>query len=272
MPDDIPLRPVPVFERLPRWLEAWERSGRLVLLLDFDGTLSPIVPRPEAAAILPAARDSLLRLLGCETVDVAVVSGRGLADARSRVGLAEIAYAGNHGMEIEGADFRQIHEEAAAARPALEEVVRELRPKILPISGALLEDKGLTLSIHYRLVDPQEVEQIRTLVRAAVGDRSDLRVTEGKKVLEVRPAVKWDKGRAVRFLLEQLRPAAGTPVLYVGDDTTDEDAFRALAEWEGGTGEGIIVADPLPERTAATAFLRDPEEVARLLERLVEAT
>jgi trehalose 6-phosphate phosphatase len=89
-------------------------------------------------------------------------------------------------------------------------------------------------------------------------------------VLEVRPAVDWDKGRAVRFLLDALRPAAGVPVLYLGDDRTDEDAFRALRAWRAEGAEGVIVADPPPERTAAAAYLRSPAEVATLLARLAE--
>jgi trehalose 6-phosphate phosphatase len=94
-------------------------------------------------------------------------------------------------------------------------------------------------------------------------------MTTGKQVLEVRPPVDWDKGRAVLFLLEQMRPPAGAPVLYLGDDRTDEDAFRALCE--NGSGEGVLVAEPPPEDSAATAFLRDPDEVGELFAALAEA-
>jgi trehalose 6-phosphate phosphatase len=255
-------------ERVPDWIEAWNWSGRLVLLLDFDGTLAPIVDRPEDARPLPAAIEAIEALRRRGDVDVAVVSGRGLDDARSLSRLEGIAFAGNHGMEIEGPGLREVHEEAAAARPVLDEVQAEVRGALADIEGALVEDKGLTLSVHYRLVRDDEVERVRDAVRSATASREALRVTEGKRVLEIRPRVDWHKGRAVEFLLEHLRPPHGAPVLYLGDDTTDEDAFRALNEWSGGSGEGVLVA-PTELKTAARSRVDDPHEAAELLAELV---
>lgn len=253
--------PVHALERVPEWRAAWRAGGRLVLLLDFDGTLAPIVSRPELAAMPPETRAALDRLLALPGVEAAVVSGRGMADARERAGIPGIAYAGNHGMEIEGPGIHRVHPEAAAARPALEEAARAVEPALEGIEGAFLEDKGLTLSVHYRLVaSAAEEERVREAVRRAVEPVPGLKLTEGKKVLEVRPRVEWDKGRAVLFLLEHLRPPPGAPVLYLGDDTTDEDAFRAL----GGAGEGVLVSEE-PRETAARAWLRSPYEVAELL-------
>lgn len=258
-------------ERLPDWSAAWRRAGKFVLLLDFDGTLAPIVPRPEDAALLPATRDALDRLKALPRLDMAVVSGRGMADARERVGLQEIAYAGNHGMEIEGPDVRRIHEEAAAARPHLAAVVERLRRELADVDGAFVEDKHLTLSIHYRRVARERVGIVREAVFAAVEPQDDLVITEGKEILEVRPAVDWDKGRAVEFLLRQLAPPPGTPVIYIGDDRTDEDAFRVLVGAAGIAGEGVIVGHPPPTDTRATSYLHDPEEVGRLLHALADS-
>lgn len=252
-------------ERLPAWREGWRRTGGIVLLLDFDGTLAPIVERPEDATMPAPTRAALERLQRLAGVEMAVVSGRGMADARSRARLEGIAYAGNHGMEIEGAGLHRIHEEAAAARPALQAVLERLQPELVAIEGTLVEDKGLTLSIHYRRVPRPRVEEVRARVLAAVASGAPLRVTEGKEVLEVRPAVEWDKGRAVEFLLGEIDPVPGTPVLYLGDDTTDEDAFRSLRSWSGGSGEGIVIGDPPLATTAASSFLRDPSEVGDLL-------
>lgn len=259
-------------QRLPDWIGAWRPASLLVLLLDFDGTLAPIVDRPELAAPLPAARAALDRLLARDDVAVAVVSGRGLADARRLLGIADIAYAGNHGMEIEGPGVRDEHEEAAAARPALERILKRVRLALQHVEGALVEDKGLTLSIHYRLVAEAGVPEVRAAAHAAAAAEAGVRLTEGKKVVEVRPDVDWHKGRAVDFLLDHLRPPVGAPVLYIGDDTTDEDAFRALRE-RGAFAEGILVADPPPaaRETAAKAFLRNPAEVARLLTLFADA-
>lgn len=252
-------------ECLPRWAEGWARTGRLVLLLDFDGTLAPIVPRPEDATLPDATRRALERLRGVPGLEMAVVSGRGLADARGRVGLDDIAYAGNHGMEIEGPGIQRVHEAAAAARPVLEAVALRLEDEVGGVAGVLVEDKDLTLSIHYRRAPRDRVDEVRERVFAAAGMHAGLRVTEGKELLEVRPAVDWDKGRAVEFLLGQMSPPAATPVLYLGDDRTDEDAFRSLRGNPGVAGEGVIVADPPPADTLASSYLREPAEVATLL-------
>lgn len=241
-----------------------------MLLLDFDGTLAPIVERPEEARLPERTRAALERLLAHGEVDAAIVSGRGLADARERIPLQGLAFAGNHGMEIEAPWASRIHEEAAAARPELERVIAALVPALDAVPGAFVEDKGLTLSIHYRQVERPRVPAVRQAVERAAGGSDRLRVTEGKEVLEVRPRVDWHKGRAVEFLLEGLDPVPGVPVLYLGDDTTDEDAFRALARRRGGAGEGVLVADPPHGDTAARSYLRDPGEVAELLEALAE--
>lgn len=255
-------------ERVAGWVREWDRAGRLILLLDFDGTLAPIVDRPELARLPDGTRELLEALLARPDVDAAIVSGRGMADARERAGLEGLPYAGNHGMEIEGPGVSRVHPEAAAARPALESVRARLVRELAGVEGALVEDKGLTLSVHYRLVSRDRVPAVREAVRAAAGSAGDaLQVTEGKEVLEVRPRVEWDKGRAVEFLLDHFSPAPGVPVLYIGDDTTDEDAFAALRR--RGQGEGIVISDPPPAGTAAGSYLRDPAEVAALFAALL---
>ncbi|HEU0300284.1 MAG TPA: trehalose-phosphatase [Longimicrobium sp.] len=256
-------------ERVPVWTDAWRTSGRLVLLLDFDGTLAPIVDRPEMAAMPRRTRAALDRLMAMQGVTVAVVSGRGLADVRERAAIPGIAYAGNHGMEIEGAGLHRIHPEAAAARPELEAAAAAIEPALEGIDGAFLEDKGLTLSIHSRMA-PDRAEEGRQIVLEAAGGHPGLAVTGGKMVLEVRPRVEWHKGRAVLFLLEQMRPPRDAPVLYLGDDRTDEDAFRALEAWSPAA-EGVLIAEAPPSDSAATAWLRDPAEVGALFEALADA-
>lgn len=250
-------------ERVDEWVEHWTGTGRIVLLLDFDGTLAPIAPRPEAAEMLPETRGALDRLLAIPGVQTAVISGRGAADAKARARLDDIAYAGNHGMEIYGAGLHQVHPEAEAARPALEAVRDRIDKAIAEIEGAFVEDKGLTLSVHFRLAAHEDLPAVERAVEDAVARMSQLRVTEGKKILEVRPRVDWHKGKAVEFLLDHFEPGPGVPVLYLGDDVTDEDAFRLFRET--GRGDGILVTDSAPGVTAATAYVRDPAEVADLL-------
>ncbi len=254
-------------ERVDAWRAARRRTGRMLLALDYDGTLAPIAARPEAAELPAATRGVLARLAARPDTDVAVVSGRTLEDVRARVGLAGVYYAGNHGLEIEGPGVQRVHTGAAASRPRIEACAAALRRALAGIEGVVIEDKGLTLSVHYRLVSAAEdVERVRALTRDACAGRERLRLTEGKRVLEVRPDVDWDKGRATRFLLDALELDALTaaPVLFIGDDRTDEDAFRALR----GRGDGVLVAESPPEDTAATALVRSTDEVAALLAEL----
>lgn len=255
-------------ERLPDWLAGWERTGRIVVLLDFDGTLAPIVERPEQARPLPAAIEAIQRLQEHGGAEIALISGRGLSDARTLAGIQGIAYAGNHGLEIEGPGIHELHAAAAAARPHLEQVAAEIEDALEAVEGAFVEDKGLTLSVHFRQTPRERIPEVRRAVEHAVADVEELRLTEGKMVLEIRPRVEWDKGRAVEFLLQHLDAPPGTPVVYIGDDTTDEDAFRALARWAGGSGEGVIVTAEDDVPTAARSRLRNPEEVAALLAEL----
>lgn len=263
-------QPAPATTRLPRWIAAWRGCDRLVLLLDFDGTLAPIVERPELARPLPEAIAAAERLRMRDGVDLAVVSGRALGDVRARAGLNGIIFAGNHGLEIEGPGFLEVHAEAASARPLLDDAAAELKSELIGIGGVFVEHKGLTLSVHYRQVAASGHGSVRKIVEAAIGTRHALVVTEGKRVLEVRPRVEWHKGRAVEYLLNRLQPPAGAPVIYLGDDTTDEDAFAAVKGWSGKSGEGMLVAE-IPRATAALSMVRNPHEVARLLTALADA-
>ncbi len=241
-----------------------------MLLLDFDGTLAPIAPLPEQAELPVASRRALEQLRARGDVHLAVLSGRALSDVRGRIGITGITYAGNHGMEIEGPGISRLHTEAAAAPAA--RAGRARGAAATPgLPGAWLEDKGLTLGLHYRELADEDVPALTAAVLARVSSIPGLRLTHSKKVLEVRPKADWHKGRAVLFLLEQLRPPTDTPVLYFGDDSTDEDAFVAIRDVHGGAGEGILVADPPVLASAANAYLRSPGEVGEQLAALAAA-
>lgn len=257
-------------ERVPEWADAWRRTGTLVLLLDFDGTLAPIVDRPELAAMPDETRHALERLMARPGVTVAVVSGRALADVRERAAIPGIAYAGNHGMEINVAGVDHVHAEAAAARPILERALGELTDAIAPIPLAFVEDKGLTLSVHFRLSPRDLLHELHAIVHRVVDPLPGVHLTHGKQVIEVRPNVDWNKGKAVLFLLDQMRPHAGAPVLYLGDDRTDEDAFHALRD--SGAGEGILVSEHPSGDSAATSYLREPAEVGAVFAALADAS
>jgi trehalose 6-phosphate phosphatase len=236
---------------------------RLALFLDYDGTLTPIVSRPELAVLSEATREVLRRLAARATV--AVVSGRALADVKALVGLEELVYAGNHGFEIRGPDGTALSREIGAE--FVEDVGRirdALADKVTAVPGAWVEDKTHSLSVHYRQVAEGRAGDVEAVVDRALAGFPRLRKHYGKKVIEIRPRIDWDKGRAVLWLLEALRlQGDGVLPMYFGDDVTDEDAFRALA----GRGMGVLVSET-PRPSAATLRLRDPGEVRAFLEDL----
>ncbi|WP_323191534.1 trehalose-phosphatase [Halostella sp. PRR32] len=241
--------------------EALGDADGLAAFTDFDGTLAPIVDRPDAARIAPAVEEELTVLRDHPETVVAVVSGRALDDLRERVGVDGIGLAGNHGLELHAGDETVVNPDAKAAKETIDAVCQRLRETI-DIAGAVVENKGVTATIHYRMVDDSEVPLVRDRVQDAIAPTS-LRLTEGKEVLELRPDVEWDKGRAVEWLLDHLTPdGEGWTPVYVGDDTTDEAAFRALPP----EGVGVKVGG---EETAADYRVRDVDDVRRFFEGVV---
>lgn len=258
-PDGAP-PPVPEApEEVARLLD----GRRPVVFLDYDGTLTPIVERPDLAVLSDAMRASVRRLAGL--CPVAVVSGRDRADVARLVGLDDLAYAGSHGFDISGPGGLRIeHEQGAAFSAAVERAAERLEAGLDGIEGALVEPKRFAVAVHYRQVAPDDVPAVDQAVAAVLDAVPELRRTDGKKVIELRPRFDWDKGKAVLWLLDALDlDRSGSVPLYLGDDTTDEDAFRALS----GRGIGILVGPPERE-TAAEWMLEDPEAVGRFLETL----
>jgi trehalose-phosphatase len=241
-------------------------SRAIAVLLDYDGTLTPIVADPAAALLAPEARRVIERL--AERHVVAVVSGRGLADVAAKVGIDRLYYAGSHGFELRGPDGTgHEHPEAAGHLPALERAARQLDEALAGIPGALVEPKRFGVAAHYRQVAPDAHESVRAIVRAIASEASGLRLTTGHMVLELRPDLPWDKGAAVRWLLAELGQDHGELLaLFVGDDVTDEDAFRVIAD----RGVGIVVATE-PRFTRATRRLDDPDAVRRFLDELASS-
>lgn len=238
-------------------------TGRLALFLDFDGTLTPIVERPEQAVLTDAMRTSLRRIAGLCTV--AVVSGRDLQDVRERVGVDSLHYAGSHGFDIGGpGGARHVPAAALAAAAELEQVADELQDLPGTLPGVLMERKRFALAIHYRMVEPRRVAEVHEQVDGVLRGHGGLRKRGGKKVIELLPDIDWDKGAAVNWLLETLGlQGADVLPMYIGDDETDEDAFRTLQN----RGIGIVVADA-PRPTSARYWLPDPQAVGQYLDAL----
>ncbi|MDD5254730.1 MAG: trehalose-phosphatase [Candidatus Omnitrophica bacterium] len=242
------------------------QGARLFVFLDYDGTLAQIVHVPEKARITGSARQLLAAIIKKPGCRVAVISGRALKDVKKRVGLNGVIYAGNHGLELEGPRIKFRKFLSQGYTHALQKLRGELARKLKLFKGVIIEDKGLSLSVHYRRVDKKAIPQVKTIfhetvITSFVADT--IRVKQGKMVFEIRPPVEWDKGRVVLWLLARQKFSAGEkrvyPV-YIGDDATDEDAFRALKD----IGLTVLVGGPALS-SQAHYYVRNTQEVYKLL-------
>ncbi|CAL5384143.1 unnamed protein product [Camellia sinensis] len=260
-------------------------SGKqIVMFLDYDGTLSPIVEDPDRAFMTKEMRKAVSDV--AQYFPTAIVTGRCRAKVYSFVKLSQLYYAGSHGMDIKGPakDSNNIEVNANAnlndnqglsfqpAReflPMIDKVYKVLLEKIKSTPGAKVENNKFCLSVHYRCVDEKSWNALAEQVKSVLNDYPKLKLTQGRKVLEIRPTIKWDKGKALEFLLESLGYANSDDVfpVYIGDDRTDEDAFKVLRD--RGQGFGILVSK-VPKETNASYSLQEPSEVMHFLRRLVE--
>ena len=238
-----------------------QSRDRLALFLDYDGTLTPIVSHPEDAWLSESMRETLRSLAG--RVPVAILSGRDLDDVRGRVHVDGIVYAGSHGFDIAGAGG--LHRELGASYlPVLGAAERELREALDEVPGAQLERKHFSVAAHYRNVNEKDAVAVAQAVDAVAARHHELRQISGKKVYELLPDIDWNKGKAVLWLLETLALERGKAFpIFIGDDRTDEDAFSALKE----RGVGILVSEE-PQATAASYWLKNPEEVESFLQKI----
>jgi trehalose 6-phosphate phosphatase len=234
-------------------------ARRLALFLDFDGTLVAFRNDPGRAALSPSLRRILLAISADENRIVAIVSGRERADLQARIGIPGLIYAGNHGLEISGPGFIFIEPTVVGYRESLQKLAEALVPRLKNIEGAWVEDKGLTLSVHWRQAPAERAEEVRHIVHGALENTSHpFLLTTGDKVYDIRPRVYWHKGSAVHWIRERLGMQDALTV-YLGDDATDEDAFAALPD-------DITVKVGEASETAAVYHLSGPVDVERFLE------
>jgi alpha,alpha-trehalase len=262
--------PSPI-DRLPDALEnqssILERldEGTPAIFLDYDGTLTPIVNTPEEA-LLPKRTRSILKRLS-DRWFVAILSGRDLKDVRNMVGLDNMVYAGSHGFDVAGPrdEYNQISR-GDSFLPALKQAEEELDEAVRGMAGVRVERKHYAIAVHYRQADPDEVPALERAVNRIARRYAELRMSPGKKIFELRPDIDWNKGKALLSLIDTMHVDASRVVpLYIGDDTTDEDAFKAIA----GRGIGIVVGDG--DRPSAARYRIDnTSEVADLLKSLAE--
>jgi trehalose-phosphatase len=250
--------PSPLLEALDEIGMAVEAADHLLLFLDYDGTLAPIVETPQLARLSATTRATLQRLAARDDCTVSIVSGRSLDDVRARVGIDGLIYAGNHGLEISGGGLRFEESRAVRLKDDIRQLVAALTSRLRSIAGILVESKGLTASIHFRRVDSVDHEEVERIVRETLPeDHPYFAVVPGKMVWEIRPKVGWNKGEAVRWIRERLSRSRAI-TFYLGDDRADEDAFAEI-------GRFVTARVGAPEPTHAGYRISDTEEVGEFL-------
>lgn len=247
-----------LLDNLPQLTDKLIDSSHVMLALDFDGTLTPIVEHPSKALLSAGVRQTLREIAIRPNFTVAIISGREIGELQMLIGLDGIYYAGNHGFEICGPEQEFVESKAALQSAALEAYTTVLADRVRMIPGAYVEYKGLSSSVHFRHVADSHFIQLEQIFLETLYDHSHaFSFSIGKKVFEIRPITDWHKGRAATWILSQAKLEHAL-VICLGDDTTDEEAFREL-------NDQITVKVGDPCLTAAKYYVRNPEEVSAFL-------
>ena len=199
----------------------------------------------------------------------AIVSGRMREDVENLVGIPGLIYAGSHGFDIKGPEVVMVEPQAQKSIPLVSKIIERLKKELADIEGVIIEEKKFSTAVHYRLVSEEDkILKIKILVEEVIQENKSLRLMEGKKVFEILPAIDWNKGKAVKWVMDALGINwEDYSIVYIGDDTTDEDAFRAVCT----RGTSILVSDK-SKASAADFVLSSPKEVKELFERVLTIT
>ena len=261
-----------LFQAWPDFSAAAKAASHILLLADYDGTLAQIVGRPEDAVLSAGVRQKLQALAARPEISAGVISGRAIDELKSLVAIGGIYYSGNHGLEIEGPGLRYLHPQAAAARAVMQELAAQLAEALENVDGVIIQEKGLSVSVHFRLAKPEKEAAVTSAVKRITTPhvaKREIRVYPMKKLWEIRPPVKWDKGKAVEFIGREIKAnfkLSRLLTVYLGDDTTDEDAFKVLHRPDGWS---IFVGGEKASSSAAY-YLNSVAEVGNFLDRLIK--
>jgi trehalose-phosphatase len=234
----------------------------IILLLDYDGTLVPIRKTPALATLSGKMRDVLQHLADQPYIFLGIVTGRSLQDIRGTVMLKNIFYIANHGFQIVSGRKNWVHPVAQCSLSSMKTIFTALKHSLRSIPGTMVENKLFTLSVHYRNLVHTPIRYVKKIVERTVRSFSELcRVTPGKKVIEIRPNVDWNKGCAILKMLEMVKFTSRPLIVYIGDDRTDEDVFKRLLR-----SSAITIRVGRNNRSSAKYYVRNTAEVKKLLE------
>lgn len=238
-------------------------SAKILLLLDYDGTTVPIQKTPQQARLDEETRHLLSELSSASKVTLGIISGRSINDICSIVGMNELIYVGNHGLEVllPGRPVERLYGEETLC--LIHDVYKELNTRLSDTAGILLEEKGPIVAIHFRTAPPGIGDMVLKTADNLVSKNPGLAIKQGKMLVEITPNMAFNKGLAVKWLLDNLFPAERPVIIFAGDDLTDEDAFTVL-----GDREISIYVGPQPSPFSARYYLKDTVEVRQFLFRL----
>ncbi len=258
----IPLKRIDIWNNFSKRLLS---ASEVELFLDYDGTITPIQKTPSEAVLSPDTIHLLQQLIQLPDVRVTIVTGRSMKDIRNFITFENIRLVANHGFHICQNKSEWIHPDALTSRPKMHQLQEILQNALDSFSNVYVEDKQFTLSVHYRNVIAQNVPFVKELTMKTISSFDpELIITEGKEVLEVRPAVEWGKGHAVRKILKEHQYPPNSLKIYIGDDITDEDAFKVLKP----PGITIHVGE-MPE-TKAQYYVENVKDVIKILKMIIK--
>lgn len=255
---------------LDNWstMETELKGKDIYLFFDYDGTLSPIAEKPELALLPQDIKSKLVTISHNPRCQLAIISGRQLEDLKQKVDIEGIMYSGNHGLEIDTPAIEYEKPVSDQYIQTLNDLRQDLIIKLAKFDGVFVEDKHLTISVHYRLLEPNLIHSFQHVFKEVVSyylNDESFQVIGGKMVYEIRPRIAWNKGNAVSMLLKELNCSEGKNCVafYFGDDVTDEDAFKVLED----SGVTVLIGQPKPSK--AQFYLKDVNEMSIFLQKLI---
>ncbi|WMJ75462.1 trehalose-phosphatase [Cytophagaceae bacterium ABcell3] len=248
---------------LPEYLSENSNKYQPAIFLDYDGTLTPIVDDPNKATLDPKMQQVVDDL--SKVCLVGIISGRDRADVQNKVALPSLIYAGSHGYDIAGPDLEMAHEKGVECLPSLDAAEEELKKLFAEVDGARVERKKFAIAVHYRHVNKENVPEVLKTIDCILKKNPCLKAGPGKMIMELKPNFDWNKGKALWYLIDKVATADNIYPIYVGDDMTDEDAFKTLTD----RGTGVLVGDHGKE-TAAGYKLNNTDEVYDFLVALLD--